>query len=170
MPNSKNISVQHQCQISAKEQITIHRRCHYVTPLWCCQTCMVPAIGTIVGLTALQQPAALQGSTHHGMQGGEKPPETTLSFGNVTLHGTFPTAPWGACSAAHCLILGVMQERRAQSVWPVDERSADYLFSGVVQHSPDGARCILPQGWARGQVPPVQVGSLAHVHCFSHAD
>ena len=23
-------------------------------------------------------------------------------------------------------------------MWPVEERSADYLFSGMVQHSPDG--------------------------------
>lgn len=32
----------------------------------------------------------------------------------------------------------LVQERRAQGVWPVEDRSADYLFAGLVQHSPDG--------------------------------
>ncbi len=94
------------------------------------------------------------------MQGGK----TTPSNGSVTLHSTSPIAPGGACSAPHRLSWreGDAVEEGAGRVASVGEQRR-LSVHGYGSAQSRWAYRVLPQGWAQGQIPPVQVSSLAHV-------
>ena len=48
-------------------------------------------------------------------------------------------------------------------MWPVEERSADYLFSGMVQHSPDGRLAFYHRAGHDAKFHPYRCAASHHV-------